>query len=198
VLALAPLGRGPRALAERAARQAEALAAAAELAGMPAPARFPRDAGGAPLAIAERGATWHWSVSNTRGAVAAAVARAPLGVDVESLARPRSAPAAHFADAAELALAPDWPRELALCLWTAKEALLKRSGAGIAELRGARLVEPPELGAGSLPGALVLEHRGERTRVALRERSGFVVALAAGSQGAPELVLLSRFAEVQP
>lgn len=185
VLALAPVQAGRAGVLLRRDRQAEALRAAARLAGAPAE-DFPRDAAGAPAAFGN--GRWHWSAANTRGAALAAVAEGPVGVDLESLSRPRVAPAAAFADAGELALAPLWDDGLALALWTAKEALLKESGAGISELRACRLLEAP---VGREPAELVLLYRGRARRVALLRAEGFLLALASGAEGArPALAVL--------
>jgi len=182
VLALAPVQAGRAGVLLLRDRQAEALRAAARRAGAPAEG-FPRDAAGAPLPLDEGGAgRWRWSAANTRGAALAAVAEGPVGVDIESLARPRVAPARAFADAGELALAPLWDDGLTLALWTAKEALLKESGAGISELRACRLVEAP---VGREPAELVLSYRGRARRVALLRAEGFLLALASGAEGAP-------------
>jgi hypothetical protein len=186
-LVLAPAARlagreGVRALR---ARQAEALRAAARAAGAPVPRAFPRDARSAPLPFAQG---WSWSAANTRGAALAAVAEAPLRVDVEALARPRVAPAAAFAGPAELALHPRWSAPLALALWAAKEAALKLAGVGVAELFACRLAAPP---GGDEPDELVLEHRGRRLRVLLLRAEGFLLALACARAGAaPELLVL--------
>ena len=67
-----------------------ALEEASRLARLSAPTEFPRDAERAPLPFEDErapGRLWHWSTTNTRGLVAAAVAPAPIGIDAEWLDR---------------------------------------------------------------------------------------------------------------
>lgn len=186
VLAPAAPASGREGVLRLRARQGEALRAAARAAGAPVMLDFPRDRRGAPRACG--GGRFFWSAANTRGAALAAVAKAPVGVDVESLARPRVAPAAAFAGPDELALCDAWSAPLALALWTAKEAVLKLAGVGIAELRACRLAAPP---AGDEPAELVLLHRDRLHRVVLVRPEGFVLALACARPGCtPELSVL--------
>ena len=132
---------------------------------------------GAPAALEHGGSAWHWSVAHTAcpsgGLAVAAVARTPVGVDVESLDRPRIAPAEAFADAGELELLSPRDDLATLRLWTAKEALVKRAGCGIAELRDCRLERVS-------PRAMVLRHRGRRRRVIHHLWGRHVVAVAGG------------------
>jgi 4'-phosphopantetheinyl transferase len=77
------------------------------------------------------------SISHSAGSVACAVAAVPVGVDIESLRRPRDAlgvaQAVHSAAQREALLAlPDEARAVAfLELWTLKEAWLKARGQGL-------------------------------------------------------------------
>lgn len=81
-----------------------------------------------------------FSISHTRAAAFCAVSHAPVGMDAELLTRPVNyAVAARYFTAdeqARLAAAPD-PQRCFLELWTAKEALLKRSGCGLRGLKQA-------------------------------------------------------------
>jgi phosphopantetheinyl transferase len=101
--------------------------------------RFARDADGAPLAAAG----WHWSLSSTRGLVAALVAPAPVGIDVERLARPRLDAARRRLDELDPTALERMggDRAAVLTLWTATEAVLKAARVGIAGLARCRLVE---------------------------------------------------------
>jgi hypothetical protein len=122
---------------------------------------------GAPLP--ERG--WYRSLSHARGLVAAALHRAPIGIDVE---RPRPL----RADRVEAVLSR---RELEVLgpldelsfarAWTAKEAVLKKAGVGLLELSACTLVgrEGADL--------LRLEHRGRLHEVWQCVVHGHVVAL---------------------
>lgn len=115
-----------------------ALARAAELGGAQS-GDWPQRPDGAPLPRDG----WHWSVSHKRHFVAAVVARQPVGIDIERIT-PRG-DGLH-----ELAGTPDewallgghgWPEFFRL--WTAKEAVLKAGGWGLARFASCRLIEVP-------------------------------------------------------
>lgn len=134
---LAPLStRTPRArrFGESRAAVAEALRASGELAGAPRALPYdgwPRTPAGAP---AECGG-WHASFADTTGLVLALVAPAPVAVDAEWRLRPRwHAARERFEAAGELARLGSDTRDEVLALWTAKEALLKLAGVGLADL----------------------------------------------------------------
>jgi phosphopantetheinyl transferase len=85
-------------------------------------------------------AGWHWSLSHSRGMAAAAVARSPIGVDIEHI-RPRRA---ELFD--KVAMPQEWDllggRDWAafFTLWTAKEATLKAVGRGVGWLNECRVL----------------------------------------------------------
>jgi len=141
---LVPLStRLARSVRHAAAREvvSEALRGSAGLAGgsraLPCE-DWPRASSGAPAEVAG----WHASVADTTGLVAALVARAPVGIDVEWLLRPRwLAARERFRESGELALLGNDDRAAVLALWTAKEALLKLTGAGLADLARCRMIE---------------------------------------------------------
>ncbi len=136
---LAPAARAPFAASRALLR--ELLQAAT---GVPAGAwDVSAQAGSAPTARATRGeaasAAIHVSLSHRLGWVAAAVADAPVGVDIECERPPRSDPAERAAltlsPAERLAwdeLAPDARERALLARWTAKEAWFKASPPGAA------------------------------------------------------------------
>lgn len=99
--------------------------------------RFVRDANGRPRVDAPAALQgWHFSASNAHGLVGCAVARAPLGLDVEPLARALAPELlAHCCTAGERdalqALAPDARPAAFFRLWTRKEAYLKARGLGL-------------------------------------------------------------------
>ena len=91
-------------------------------------------AGGAPTAHAASGPAIHVSLSHRLGWVAAAVADAPIGVDIEHERPPRSDPSERAAlmlspdeRLAWDGLAPDARESALLAHWTAKEAWFKAS-----------------------------------------------------------------------
>lgn len=134
--------RTARAQRFRSARAAlaEALRASGELAAAPRSLPFedwPRCASGAPASSGG----WHASWADTTGLAAALVAPVPVGLDVEWLHRPRwEAARARFHESGELRRLGADDREPVLALWTAKEALLKLAGVGLADLGRCRLL----------------------------------------------------------
>jgi len=75
----------------------------------------------------------YWSASHTTGAAGAAVAPFPLGFDLERSRTMRTELARRF-------LSPSEPRIEPLVAWTAKEAVLKKLGLGMAGLSRCTIV----------------------------------------------------------
>lgn len=153
-------------LAQRAAADL-ALHLAARRAG--APAVFPRDPAGAPVPHGG----WWWSTAHTGGLAVAAVAPAPVGVDVERLARPRLQ-AARRKLARELERLGRDDDAAVVSLWSAKEAVVKRAGVGVAGLPACTLVrtEGPRW---------TLSYEGVPETVHVRVVGEHVVSVAAGA-----------------
>jgi 4'-phosphopantetheinyl transferase len=127
---------------------------------------FPADEDGAPLAAGG----WHWSSTHTRGMAASVVAPARVGIDAEWLGRPRlSVVRRRFPE--ELARMADQGAEGMLRLWTAKEALLKMHGVGVADLARCPLVE-------ARPDHAVIEYRGAQHRIHQLRHAEHVLALS--------------------
>lgn len=160
----------------RAARAAMpgALRASAELAG----ARrelpwndWPRTAAGAPAPVDG----WHASFADTTGLVVALVAPFPIGLDAEWCLRPRWAAARErFRESGELALLGADDRAAVLALWTAKEALLKLAGVGLADLARCPL-------RGHHEGVFRLEHAGRGHDVRVLSAGQHLVACASAA-----------------
>lgn len=81
----------------------------------------------------------HWSLTHKEHYVAAVTAAQPIGIDIEMM-RPYN-PALHqrLADDVEWALAPAVTETLFFRYWTAKEAVLKAVGQGLAGLSKCRI-----------------------------------------------------------
>ncbi|MEW6074296.1 MAG: 4'-phosphopantetheinyl transferase superfamily protein, partial [Planctomycetota bacterium] len=160
-----------------------ALARAAALAGA-AGWRPERDERGAP----RPSAGWHWTNTNTRGLAAALVAPVPVGIDAEWAHRPRfEAARARFDrdDPGELARAGGRDREHVLLLWTAKEAVLKLTRAGIADLGRTSLTAV--LGGERLR----LESRGEEYEVRALRWNAHLIAVAYPPETSPAVELVA-------
>jgi 4'-phosphopantetheinyl transferase len=98
--------------------------------------RLDKDEGGAPLPF--QGA--HWSVSHKETFVAGVAAPAPVGIDIERIRPCSEGLIRKTGTDAEWALGGDSPSDhLFFRYWTAKEAVLKTSGAGFREFSQCRV-----------------------------------------------------------
>jgi 4'-phosphopantetheinyl transferase len=125
---------------------------------------WPQDARRVPLPVGGL----HWSISHKPGWAAAVISRGLVGIDIEII-RPRlhSGLLDRLADPAEWTIAGGRTWDTFFQIWTAKEAVLKAVGQGIAGLGDCRVVE-------LYPAAQTrLEHQGvEWTVDHLRTASG--------------------------
>jgi phosphopantetheinyl transferase len=133
--------RSPTNLPERSAlRRGIALDLIARQFSLPPEAvTIEHDEAGRPVLARPAGTGLHLSLATRAGLVAVALARAPVGVDVERI-EPAVAPpleSLHSDEREMLAMLPETARPLAFAqLWTAKEAYVKALGTGF--------LRPPE------------------------------------------------------
>lgn len=98
--------------------------------------RFPKDARGAPLPVGGV----HWSLTHKPSMVAGVAAALPVGIDLERERPVSAALAARVGAAAEYAMVDEDRQRAFFRIWTAKEAVLKAVGQGMAGLSRCRLV----------------------------------------------------------
>ncbi|MCF8052243.1 MAG: 4'-phosphopantetheinyl transferase superfamily protein [Desulfobacterales bacterium] len=82
----------------------------------------------------------HWSLSHKSGCVAAVAAPAPVGIDIEKIRPVKEGLAERIAAPDEWRLFPGEGLSDFFRCWTAKEAVLKAAGVGIAGLSECRIV----------------------------------------------------------
>jgi 4'-phosphopantetheinyl transferase len=143
---------------EKVLDQRAAAARALAALGLVDPPRIPD---GAPLPVNGT----HWSVSHTQGAAGAAVAPCAVGFDLERARELRSDLARRFLSPAEPEIEP-------LVAWTAKEAVLKKLGLGMAGLSRCTIV------ARESAERLRLDFDGQRHDVHLAQRGDLHAALS--------------------
>lgn len=115
---------------------------------------------------------WHWSISHSSQMACAAVARGPIGIDVEPIRERREELVEPVLGTRELERLGGFSWEVFTRAWTAKEAVLKRAGCGLAELSGCELVALTD------QSSCVVRHRGREHEVAQHRHEGHVFALS--------------------
>jgi 4'-phosphopantetheinyl transferase len=140
---------------------------------------------GAELAVLEKDADdaplasngWHWSISHTSDFSAGIVSRARVGIDIESVSRRRLELVTAVASPTERELFPEFGAREFVRVWTAKEAVLKKAGIGLAELSAARVLSVPN------DQCLIVAHRGRRHLAHQWEHDGHVAAISTDDAG---------------
>lgn len=156
-----------RVASQRAAARAACLASA-RANGLALDA-LPQDDEGVPQAADG----WRWSISHARGFVAGVVHRGAVGIDVEGVKQRRSELVAAAVGRDELELLGGFRWRTFTRLWSAKEAVLKKTLVGLAGLSRCRLVAAPS------ERALVLGFQGRAHLVHQRYRLGHWASLCA-------------------
>lgn len=96
-----------------------------------------KDENGAPLPTSGL----YWSLSHCDTYAVAVAAPSAVGIDIERIASCSPGLEARIADAAEWSLVGELTPLHFFCLWTAKEAVLKAAGVGLAGLPECRIIE---------------------------------------------------------
>jgi 4'-phosphopantetheinyl transferase len=138
ILPLAPADRqlrGRELVQAQRRRAREALALSCKASGISL-GPLNKDARDAPVPFNDT----YWSLSHKPRFVAAVVGPAPIGIDIEEITPRHEGIHAYLAGDEEWALA-DRSWETLFRYWTAKEAVLKAVGVGIAHLKKARIHE---------------------------------------------------------
>jgi len=111
------------------------LAVSAQKAGLPLPAALEKDERGAPLPV---NGLW-WSVTHKSDYVAGVVARQRIGIDVEKITPFSPSLLNKIVSPEERRLFSEDPPTLFFRCWTAKEAVLKAEGKGLADMSRCRI-----------------------------------------------------------
>lgn len=126
-----------------------------------------QNADGAPLPNDD----WYWSISHKPRMAVAAIARAPVGVDVEAIAPRRIELYDQVARDEEWNIVGGRTWENFFALWTAKESVMKANGCGIGHLSKCRI-------AARTPDAFLLHFDRCSWRVIHRRVNDHLVGLA--------------------
>lgn len=132
-LRLLPVRERVRALS---AHAREALRICAQKSGV-VPGPLEKAANGAPIPFEGH----HWSLTHKQAYVGAVISREPAGIDIEALKDVSDGVRRKTAAEQEWRLAHGERLETFFRYWTAKEAVLKAAGVGIAGLSDCRVVE---------------------------------------------------------
>ena len=167
------------------------LEAARRDAGAPGPADwiFEKLDSGAPAPHGR----WNWSISHDAVRVAGAVFEGPIGIDLERIVLRRQALMERVLQPEEWALF-EGDRALAFTrAWTAKEAVLKAAGVGLAELRRCRVARVLD------EGRLLMRHRERDLLVQQSRFENHILAVhVAGQDWSVEWRALPGPADAEP
>jgi 4'-phosphopantetheinyl transferase len=86
----------------------------------------------------------HWSVSHKTKYVAAVISGSPAGIDIEEVRPRKRSIFSYVADDEEWGLCGGQSWDALYRYWTAKEAVVKAAGTGLAGMRSCRVVSVPD------------------------------------------------------
>ena len=143
-----------------------ALRASADRAGM-ALGQLAQDEEGVPLPAGDRA----WSVSHKPGYVAAVAGRGAAGIDIEELRPRRKEIFPLVASEAEWTLFGGTSWDSLYRCWTAKEAVVKSTGTGLAGLKSCRVLDVPD------GTRITLSFQGREYHIAQLRHDNHIVAV---------------------
>lgn len=131
------------------------------------PNEWRQDAENAPIPTSG----WFWSISHKPKMAVAAIARAPIGVDVEALLPRRMELYDQVGSEEEWRILGGRSWENFFVLWTAKESVMKANGHGIGYLSRCRVVA-------RTPASVQIDFQGAPWRVLHRNVDDHIIGLA--------------------
>lgn len=155
----------------------QALRLSAEMAGV-ALGELQKDSDDIPLPFGE----YHWSVSHKPRYVAAVVGRGWMGIDVEAIEPRKEDIFGYVAGEEEWGLFGGKSWDSLYRCWTAKEAVVKSAGVGLAGLKSCRVQDVLDAG-------ISLSYEGRSYRVAQLWHDGHIVSVLSNSDMVEWVVL---------
>ena len=128
---------------------------------------------------------YHWSVSHKPKYVAAVIGQSRMGIDVEEIEPRKEAIFSHVADDEEWRLFGGKSWDSLYRCWTAKEAVVKSTGTGLAGLKSCRVADVQD------DANVSLSFEGRLYRVAQMRVDGHIVSVLMGDS-LVEWVVLDR------
>jgi len=114
----------------------------------------------------------HWSIAHKPGCVGGVAAPFPIGLDIEEIREPSAGLFRKVAEKRDWELLGGRSILAFFRIWTAKEAVLKAAGVGIAGLSECRVQEVPDA------DHLIMAYAGKTWRVAHRYPNGHLASIA--------------------
>jgi phosphopantetheine--protein transferase-like protein len=125
---------------------------------------------------------YHWSISHKPKYVGAVIGTGRMGIDVEEIEPRKEAIFDYVASEEEWRLFGGKSRDSLYCCWTAKEAVVKSTGTGLAGLRSCRVVDVRDAN-------ITLLFDGRLHRVEQMRHDGHIVSVLRGDNVVEWVVL---------